>query len=123
MTLARIATMEKNKVEGTMDIWYEQAASERTDYRLVFVPYSKDFQTLRRVVTGDHELETFLLATGFETAAARGWLKDVRSLTSVSIDNVFVPRELVDSQPRDAKDAGQNHGNPLSAFLHSLRLF
>ena len=105
------------KIEGRMDIWYDNAASGKNDYQILFVPYRERIKPLRQAVTGDDELENFLLAAGFETDAAKGWLKDVRTFWSVSIDNVPLPQRFLNSQPQE--DAGPNHRNALSTFLPS----
>jgi hypothetical protein len=119
MILQGIDMMEKTKIEGRLEIWYDCVAAEKTDYRLVFVPYAKRIKPLSRILTGDYELENFLVTTALEADAARAWLKDVRTFTSVSIDNVFLPEEFFELKPQ----SGPNFRNRLSAFLHTMRLY
>jgi len=112
--------MENGRIQGTLGIWNGLG---QTGYRLVFVPYLKRIKPLCEIVTGDEELEHYLLATGFEPDVARGWLKQVRTLKSVSIESVLLSGEFLNSRSRQPKESTSERRNRLLASLHNILPF
>jgi|HubBroStandDraft_4_1064222.scaffolds.fasta_scaffold210578_2 hypothetical protein len=91
---------QNEATEGTLDIFYENHEEPRVTakYSLRFLrysatPYGGPLKSMSLV--GNDSLEEYLRGLGFNSGAAKEWMKALKTRASVSINNVMMPTSLL----------------------------